>query len=307
MARDVFTEAAPLRRALERARALGDEAAAIAADQAATNGLEAIKSGVHRLQTMATTLQNEAAQAPLIVSAAREKLELLSREITRLAMEREKEAADRQRQEAEQAAAEAEAARQAAELAAIANEIAMVGRTVEAQREALARHQYDAVLGELRQLEKDLVREEGKSALQIAAKRVTALQDLRTFLIGRLNEVPFKSFQGWSVQNAGKRSLSIRAVNGQVADVPWEKVGLAQMVEFIRFYIADDQEAAKLRLRERHAQHLNGAIYCVTFGEGSQGARDMAASLLQKANTMLPLGREEALRLLPELAAGDGG
>ncbi len=166
--------------------------------------------------------------------------------------------------------------------------------------EALLKHRYSDVLFALRRLERDLERAEGQAALKLALERVSGLQELRNFMIRRLNETPFKAYAGWSVVEANERRLTIRTAAGATQNVLWENVGVGQMAQFIKFYLADEQEARTLRLRERFSQSLNAATYCVIFGD-SDAARDMARELLQKAVEMVPSEREHSLLLLPEI------
>ena len=301
LARDVHLETLPLRRAVRQAHETVERGEAIWLElQAGSNTTETIREAVGRLQSLQAPLQAAANAAPGIVAATRQKLERVADELRRLTAEREREEAEARRLAAAREAAEAEEARQSAERAAVLGEINQVAETVTAQREALLRHDYKDVLRDLRRLEADLKRAEGKEALRLAVKRVTGLQDLRTFLIRRLNEKPFKSFDGWRVARADERTLTIQATSGRKTDVAWDHVGIRQMAEFIKFYIEDEQEARALLLRERFAQTLNAAIYCVTFGD-SEAARAMAATLLSKAVTMMPSERDASLRLLPEI------
>lgn len=303
MARDVHQQALPLRTAVRLALIICEKADAIAASaRGGTNDLNAVKAAAGQLQSFLESLQAELALAPQVIQETRQKLDLLVRETGRLAADREKAAAEAKRLEEEQRAAADAEARLAAERAAMLAEVSLVAETVLAQKEALLGHQYADVLRELQRLDDQMKRNEGKQALKLATKRVSGLQDLRDFMIVRLNTVPFKSVQGWSVEKAGVRSLTIRSSSGKTDEVPLNKVGVAQMAQFIKFYLQDDQETRALRLRERFAQTINAAIYCLTFGGDSESARAMAKALTQKAVEMMPTERDETLRLLPELA-----
>lgn len=303
MARDVHQQALPLRMAVRLARSIREKADAVTTSaRGGTNDLNAVKAAAGQLQSFLESLQSELALAPQAIQETRQKLDLLVRETGRLAAEREKAAADAKRLEEEQRAAAAEEARLAAERAAMLAEVSLVAETVLAQKEALLGHQYADVLRELQRLDDQMKSNEGKQALKLATKRVSGLQDLRDFMIVRLNTVPFKSIQGWSVEKAGVRSLTIRSSSGKTDEVPLNKVGVAQMAQFIKFYLQDEQETRALRLRERFAQTVNAAIYCLTFGGDSESARAMAKALTQKAVEMMPTERDETLRLLPEMA-----
>ena len=78
--------------------------------------------------------------------------------------------------------------------------------------------------------------------------------------------------------------------------------GVAQMAQFIQFYLQDEQKTRLIPLRERFAQTINAAIYCVSFGGDSDSARAMARALRDKAIEMMPHERDETLSLLPELS-----
>jgi hypothetical protein len=302
MAREVFEQALPLRQALRLAQRAGHTATEIQATiRGGTNTLATLQTARQRLVTLASEIDREHAKAPQTLAATRQRLDALVREISRLAVEREKAEVDARRLEEERLAAEAEARRQAERREAIAAEIARVAATVKTQKEALLRHEYDQVLRALRALDAEIRHEEGRQALNTAIKRVTGLQELRDFLIKRLNAVPFKAFLGWSVEKAGVRTLTIRSTAGKVSEVQWDNIGIPQMVEFIKFYIQDEQQSRAVRLRERYAQTLNAIIFCLTFGEGSDDARAMIRTLGQRAADMMPTERDALLRLLPEL------
>ena len=304
MARDVHQTALPLRQALIVARNLAREADAVMATttRSATNTLDTLEAAQRKLDSLAATLGRERENAPLTLDATRRKLESLAREISRQAGERERAAAEARRQAEARQAAEAEARQQAERAEAIRAETARVATVVEAQKEALMRHQYAQVLRELRGIEGGLRHEEGRQALALAIQRVTCLQDLRDFLVKRLSEVPYRDAAGWSVEQAGARKLTIRTATGTVSDVPWESVNNRAMAGFIRFYLHDEHQSRTLRLRERHAQTVNAIVYTLTFGEGTDDAMAMVRTLGQRAVDMLPGERTATLRLIPELA-----
>lgn len=301
LARDVHLAAWPLRQAVHQASRSSQQADEIWASlKASSNTVTVIRESAQRLEALLSKTQAATAQAPQTIESTRQKLEHVTRTIAQMTATRDREAAEVRRIAEEQQAAAAAEARQAAERAATLAEVEQVAQTVISQHEALLRHQYVDVLRDLRRLEIDLKRAAGKEALRLAIKRVTGLQDLRIFLIRRLNAKPFKSFDGWSVVQATERNLTIQSSAGKKSDVPWESVGIRQMAEFIKYYIQDEQEARALRLRERFAQTLNASIYCVTFGD-SDAARAMARDLLEKAIEMMPTERDATLRLLPEI------
>jgi hypothetical protein len=90
-----------------------------------------------------------------------------------------------------------------------------------------------------------------------------------------------------------------------VDDVPWERIKVDQMAPLIQFYLVNEAVVQEIRLRERVAQSLNAAIYCMTFGEGSPAAREMAAKLAAKTVELLPDTRSDLARFLPELVPRD--
>ena len=302
MARDVHQQALPLRTALRLAREMEAQASTLLASaRAATNTLDTLAAARQQLVALAANIGDEQSRAAQTLAAAREKLEALVRECQRLANERRQAEAEAQRLAAEQQAAADEARRQAERAEAIRAETARVAAVVETQKASLLKHQYAQVLRELRAIEGELKHEDGRQALALAVRRVTCLQNLREFLIRRLQEVPYKDSVGWSVTKVSSRSLTLRTAAGAVNEVPWESVNSRAMAGFIKFYIHDEQQAKALKLRERHAQTINAIVYTLTFGEGTDDARAMTRTLGQRAVDMLPSERAETLRLLPEL------
>jgi isochorismate hydrolase len=83
--------------------------------------------------------------------------------------------------------------------------------------------------------------------------------------------------------------------------VAWENVDHRAMAGFIRFYIFDEQQSKKLRLRERHAQTINAIVYTLAFGGDTEDARALIKTLGQRAMSMMPSERAATLALLPEL------
>ena len=304
MARDVQQQALPLRQALSRARRCAQKADAVMAmARSITNTtLGTLEAAQRKLESLAEAVGRARADAPRTLEEVRAKLESLSREVGRIVGERERAEAEARQQAAARQAAEEEARRQEELREAVRAEVALVAATVEAQKDALMRHQYADVLRELRALEGQIRHDEGRQALDTAVQRVACLQNLRDFLIRRLGEVPYKDRGGWSVEKAGPRALAIRSVAGTVSDVPWESVNNRVMAAFIKFYIHDEQQSRALRLRERHAQTVNAIVYTLTFGGGTDDAMAMVRTLGQRAVDMLPSERAATLRLIPELA-----
>jgi predicted Ser/Thr protein kinase len=307
LARDAWLAARPLRQAARRAAQIEERAAAIVQEsRAATNDLPRLRRGVAAIDLLKEDLQGVLARAPQWVEDVRQAHALVAGEVRRLAAARAAAEAERARLEAERLAAEEEARRQAALEAAVAAEIAAVRDAIAARREALAAHRYDEVLRELKALETREVRtEEGRRHLRLACERVERLRSLQQFLARRLNEEPFISPLGWSVQGATDRHLAVRGISGKVEEVPWERIGAEQIVPFIRFYLLDEARARDLKLRERISQSLNAAVYCLTFGGESEAARGLAAALAGQAEALFPDSREDARRLLPELFAAE--
>ena len=302
MARDVHEATWPAKAAMRLAQELATLAdALLASSNAGTNSLASLKDIRQQLASMTKELDGERINATQALTAAREKLETLASECQRLVKEREEAAAEEQRLAAEKAAREEEE-RKAAELReSIRAEVVRVASTVAMQKEAILKHQYAQVLRELRAIQGEFKHKEGRQAIALAIQRVERLQHLRDFMIKRLNEVPYKDPVGWSVEKATPRGITLRTAMGAVSDVAWENVDHRAMAGFIRFYIFDEQQSKKLRLRERHAQTINAIVYTLAFGGDTEDARALIKTLGQRAMSMMPSERAATLALLPEL------
>jgi hypothetical protein len=210
-------------------------------------------------------------------------------------------AAARQQEEAAQrAAAERQQQEETARAAAEA-ETTRVKETFAAQQDALSRHLYADAQRALRALEEEIKSDPGRQALRLAQDRAQGLADLRDFWVQSLNAGNFRAPAGWSVAKASNRSLTVRSASGKVDEVPWERIGVNQIVPFIQFYLLDEQQARELKLRERITQSIRAALYCTLFGDGREAAREMAAKLVAKALEINPDAKAEVQRVLPEM------
>ena len=168
-------------------------------------------------------------------------------------------------------------------------------------------HRYnDAVraLGEIR----DLKTEGAKKQLEVLKLRAKAMEDLHGFLIEKISEKPvaitFKmngaTFH-WLVSEATRRNLTVSNSGSDPVRVPWTKIGPAQMVPLIRYYLQTPANARKLKLIQRTQQQLNAAIYYAIFGAGNESAMKMARDLADKIIEDRPTMKDDVEKLLPEL------
>jgi hypothetical protein len=295
-ARAVFASTKPVFEAVLRADQALATAQRIRGAAAATNDTAAIRKAADDIAGIANPLETDVERVPGWLKSAREKLAELQRSVDSLAAERAREA-EAQRLAAEEKRKEEERKRLAAEKEAKRDaELTRVREAETAQAEILRKHQYREALRTLRETGDALQTEEGKAALALAIERVQRLEELKTWMVERLAAGDFRSPAGWAVQGADNRNLK---VDGK--DISWDKVGERQMVPFIQFYLLDENRARPLKLRERVRQSINAALYCVAFGGGSQGSKDMAARLVETAVGLFEEARPDADRLLPDL------
>jgi hypothetical protein len=132
--------------------------------------------------------------------------------------------------------------------------------------------------------------DEGKAAIQVVVDRMTYLVGLKQHVIERLNKEPFR--WGWgrgptATDVTGASLLGVRVLG---KTIPWEEVGPAQMLTFIRKYTV----GRDLTLRTLAEQNMAAAIYCF-----ENGGTDAARLFAKKSIEYRPRMKEEAARLLP--------
>lgn len=144
--------------------------------------------------------------------------------------------------------------------------------------------------------------EEGKKACKLAADRYKMMEDLKTFLVARIQaEVkasPDGFKYGWLVNNVPSRDV-LGADETKVlvrgGAVPWEQATPAQMVRFVKHYAADPE----VDRREAARQSLAAGVYVLEAGAGSDRAARVAAELMDDAIRFSPAIEEQAKRYLP--------
>ena len=332
LAREVFEALAPVRRAGRLAVRASDNltmAASNAEAKAQTvpadppGKTSEIKDGAGAAATVVDALEKDykaaadalgEAQAAADalqgdIRKAKAKLNELLGETAKLAAERKRKA---EAEEKERREREAEEARQAEEQRVATEKAAQIGRVVQTAAmnlENLRAFKYDQVIRELKRLEPELTYPEAKKALATAEKRIECLKELKTFLIEQSAAIPFTAPNGvWSLKAATERSLEIVFKGGKTDFMTWDKLKLAQMVQLISFYLDNEENAKKQKLRQRADALQNAAIYYMTFAPENPGAQTLAKKYLAEVIEKLPTRAKEIHELLPELKLeGDGG
>ena len=329
LAREVFLALAPVRKAGRQAMHTCDQVTMAAANAEAkgqkiakeakgktaeirekTDAAIGVVSELNKDLASATALYEEARSAVDSlqgdISKAKKKFTELLGETSKLTAERKRKAeeeAKAQRARAEEEARLAEQQRIAAE------KQGQIGKVVQAavmNLENLRAFKYDQVIRELKRLDNEMTYPESKKALELAIKRVDCLKELKAFLIEQSAANPFD--QGtWSLKSATDHSLEIVFKNGKSDHITWDKMTLKQMVPLISFYL-EEENAKKLKLRQRVDALRNAAIYFMTFAADNPGAQAMAKKYLAEAVEKLPSRAKEISELLPELKmSADGG
>lgn len=221
-------------------------------------------------------------------------------------------AADQQALAARRAQDEAEAARRAQEAAAaerkakehaelVERELKQVDDARKANSTLVQQNQFKKAADALAAAVAGVSTEEGKKACKLAADRYKMLEDLKTFLIARIqaeakaNPEGFK--YGWLVNNVPSRDV-LGADDAKVlirgGAVPWDQVIPAQMIRFVKHYAADPN----VDRREAAGQWLAGAIYAYEAGAGSERATRLASELKEEAGRLSSAIEEQAKRYL---------
>lgn len=244
------------------------------------------------------------------VRQAKQKLNELLAETSKLAAERKRLADEAEKQRLAEEAAAAKAAEEERIRQEKEAEKARIFTAAAANLENLRAFKFDLVLRELKQLENGLTYPESKKALQIATKRVECMKELKTFLISRMQEIPFAtSSVGWSVKSASEFSLEIATKGSKgekVTKMTWDKIQLPQMIQLVTFYLDREDNLKGLKLRQHVDALRNAAVYYMTFAPDNQLAKEKATAYVKTAMEKLPSRKNELIELLPELNLADG-
>lgn len=293
LAKEVFQAAHVLRAVVGEAHGIESSARGLLetaqrSDAAGTVDLVVGKLREHEraavdLQRRAEGILREAAAAAREADAIRQRTE------AERAARREAEV-ERRRRELEEAAARRAEAEQAARVQAERSRVA----TLESECLPLLKsNRFDEALERAAAQRGAFETEEGRTALRVVMDRYGLLREMKEFLVEQLQRYPFK--WGWGPAHAAADVLGADAdgvrVRGRAVPVPWEEVGPAQMLKFLRHYLASD----RVRHGTRARQHLAAAVFSHVHG----GA-DLARQFADRAVSMSPHLAGDARRLIPE-------
>ena len=197
--------------------------------------------------------------------------------------------------------AEEEAAREAAAEALarkVENEKQKVLAQEAGQSELVGKFDFRTPLRVLRNLDEQLDTPEAKELLKQRIERIEYLQKFKEFLVEKLAAGDFRDpRKGWTVTAAAEREITVNGKN----QVRWSQLEASQIVPMINFYLIDENNVKKLRLRERLDASFGAAVYCLNYGGGSDGAKTMAQTLVEKAISNFKTAEKDAVRIFPEL------
>ncbi|MGQ9660768.1 MAG: protein kinase domain-containing protein [Kiritimatiellia bacterium] len=291
LARSVFAEEAKVKKNLESARKLEEAATNVIAEVRQAEKPWTVERRVIRLEGWLTELrrlEREITTKVAAIERASQRAENIRRQVEkeRLDKLRAEEEAARQREEEERQKREAERLRALAE----AEKQRATAAHVEVV-ELIRKNQFEEAYDKLSQALAQCQTEEGKAAMKVFVDRVARLKELKAFLIKRMSSEPLK--WGWGQGAAATDVLGADAsgVKIKLGTVPWKEVSAAQMVRFVRAYLADKE----LRATVLADLNLAVAIYCE-----ENGAKDLARQFADKAVDLFPSLAEEVKRLLPE-------
>jgi len=133
--------------------------------------------------------------------------------------------------------------------------------------------------------------EQAQSAMSAMRDRYSHLQDLKAYIIKRLNSKPFE--WGWGFGASAVDVVGANAVELRLADktVPWSEVSAKQMLKFVDHYLANQ----KLRMSVLGRQNFNAALYSYELG-----LDDKIGPYLKTALEHQPELAGEARRLMPK-------
>ncbi len=216
-------------------------------------------------------------------------------EIATAQRERDAEAAAVAKHEAEEEEARAAAAAAYARL--IESEKQKVLAQEAGQAELVGKFDFRAPLRVLRNLDERLDTPEAKELLAQRIDRIEYLSKFKDFLVEKLAAGDFRAPKGWTVTAADAREITVNGKN----QVRWANLEASQVVPMINFYLLDEKNVKNLKLREREDASFGAAIYCLNYGGGSDSAKAMAQSLVDKIIAIHPTAEKEARRIFTEL------
>jgi len=202
-----------------------------------------------------------------------------------------------QRRDREEAAlrAEEDAARRKNEQrqALIEDEISKARAARDDVKSLVKQHKYEEAFRTLNARSLSFETAEGREEFGTLVERYERLHKLKLFIVDGLNAEPFSWGWGWGAQSTDVLGADEFVIKIKGRSVPWPEVSAAQMMKFIRNYLAKRD----VGLREMGQQNLNAAIFCREF-VGGEAADRAAREFAEKAVDLLPNLAEDVDRLL---------
>lgn len=251
------------------------------------------KAQTERLKTLHESIQGLGQDSV----AALRSVEEVFRRVDSIRVREEEALAAQRRREQELAAQEAALAAQRREQerlkALVEGELTQVKEARDGCLELVGRYDYEEAARRIKSKIDALQTEDGKDAMSILAERYRHLQQLKAFVIERLTEDPFR--WGWGRGSAATDVLGATEFHVKLKDrtVPWAQVDAAQMLKFVRNYLAKRD----LGLRVTGEQNLNAAIFIVEHFD-EPAAKRAAEAYAEQAVELLPNLEEDVDRLL---------
>lgn len=248
-----------------------------------------ITRGLENIQNKIKQIEGE-----IIKTADNTKVLLEKIETKKKAILDEREAIRKAQEEAERARREEEERKRKAEeyKALLEKETAEFEIARAASIALLKEHKYQEAIESLKTTTANFQTEATNSVLLII-EHYGYLKDLKTFLIERLTNKPFR--WGWGTGIAVQDILSAdeTGILLRTRRVPWSEVSIAQMLKIADHYIADKE----LKLREIGKYNVATAILCHYF----ELPQSKIKSYIQHAVDMYPQIKPEIKRLFPFL------
>jgi hypothetical protein len=209
-----------------------------------------------------------------------------------------REAEERERLERERLEREREEreARERERLALVEADLEQVRALRMASELKLKQQAYADLLRTLPREAENLQTEEGKQALRVLIDQCERLESLKQFLARQLTATPYS--WGWIQGSSPVDILSATGRHIKLRDrlVPWNRVGIRQMLHLCRRYIRETNRSVPLR--ELGLQALGAAVYCHVNG-GHEAAQQYAAMAVSLSSRL----KEDAARLVPVVEA----
>jgi hypothetical protein len=147
--------------------------------------------------------------------------------------------------------------------AAAEKEMERVKRLPEENRSFVARNDFAGALAAAQAVAAGLATDEAKSAARVLTDRYACLNELKAFLIERLNAEPFQWGWGFGATALDVLGATESEVKLKAKTVYWLDVSMPQMLKFIERYVPDK----KVRMRTRGRLCLATAILCEEHGQ----------------------------------------